>query len=56
MKKFGLAKGKIEGEKIGEKRNKIETAKRLLELSIDTDTILKATGLTQKELDKILKN
>ena len=43
------------GRKQGENKAKIETAKKLLEMNIAMDIIIKATGLTQEELEKIKK-
>jgi predicted transposase/invertase (TIGR01784 family) len=42
------------GEKRGEKRGKIETAINLLKMGIDIDKIVKATGLKQKEIEKLV--
>ena len=52
---YGRKQGRKEGEKIGENKAKIETAKKLLEMNIAMDIIIKATGLTQEELEKIKK-
>ena len=43
------------GRKQGENKAKIETAKKLLEMNIAMDIIIKATGLTQEKLEKIKK-
>ena len=42
-------------KKEGRQEAKIEMTKKLLELNVDIDKILKATGLTKEELDKIIK-
>ena len=46
----GLEKGIMEGSQ----KEKIEIAKKMLELKIDKETIAKATGLTEQEIEKIL--
>lgn len=38
----------------GSQKEKIEIAKKMLELKIDKETIAKATGLTEQEIEKIL--
>lgn len=45
MKQTGFDEGIIEGKK--------ETAKKMLEEKIDINTIIKVTGLTKEELDKL---
>ena len=51
-------KGKEEGKKIGERNGKIaekrETAKRLLDMGIKMEEIIKITQLTKEEIEKIL--
>ncbi len=49
----GRAEGRKEGEKIGIKQEKIETAKRMLNKNIDIQTIIDITGLTKEEIEKI---
>ena len=51
---YAKNEGRTEGLIEGEKKAKIEMAKKLLELGIETDKILTATGLTQEELKKII--
>lgn len=46
----GIEKGIMEGSQ----KEKIEIAKKMLELKIDKETIAKATGLTEQEIEKIL--
>ena len=46
----GLEKGIMEGSQ----KEKIEIAKKMLELKIDKETIAKATGLTEQEIEKNL--
>ena len=40
----------------GEKKEKIETAKRMLEKNIPIETIIEVTQLTEKEINEIIKN
>lgn len=47
---------RAEGEKKGKQEEKIETAKKLLDLDIDILTISKATGLSKDEIEKINNN
>ncbi len=46
----GIEKGIMEGSQ----KEKIEIAKKMLELKIDKETIAKATGLTEQEIEKNL--
>ena len=46
----GIEKGIMEGSR----KEKIEIAKKMLELKIDKKTIAEATGLTEQEIEKIL--
>ena len=46
----GIEKGIMEGSQ----KEKIEIAKKMLELTIDKETIAEATGLTEQEIEKIL--
>ena len=50
---FAMSYGRKQGEKIGENKAKKETAKRMLEMNISMDIIIKATGLTEEEIEKI---
>ena len=45
--------GRAEGREEGIKEGFISTAKNLLSLNIDTATIMKATGLTEEEINKL---
>ena len=49
--------GRAEGEKIGEAKGEqqkaIEIAKNMLEMGIEKETIVKATGLTEEEISKV---
>ncbi len=49
MKKFGLEKGRRQGEE----QKKIEIAKKLLTLGISLEAIQEATGLTKKEIENL---
>ncbi len=49
----GEARGEIKGEIRGKVEGKIETAKQLKNLGIDIEIILKSTGLTKEEIDKL---
>ena len=46
----GIEKGIMEGSQ----KEKIEIAKKMLDLKIDKETIAEATGLTEQEIEKIL--
>ena len=46
---IGEKKGREEGIEIGEKKGKMETAKAMLEMGIDIETICKATGLNVQD-------
>ena len=50
----GMEKGIEKGIMEGSQKEKIEIAKKMLELKIDIETIAKATGLTEQEIEKIL--
>ena len=42
--------GQVAGREIGREEGKRTTARNLLELGVDMDTIVKATGLTREEI------
>ena len=50
----GMEKGLEKGIMEGSQKEKIEIAKKMLELKIDKETIAEATGLTEQEMEKIL--
>ena len=50
----GMEKGIEKGIMEGSQKEKIEIAKKMLELKIDKETIAEATGLTEQEIEKIL--
>ena len=45
-----------EGIEVGAKEEKISIAKKLINLNVDKNTIISATGLTSKQLEEIIKN
>lgn len=53
-KQDGLAEGRAEGRAEGIKNEKAETVKRLAAIGADINTIIAATGLTEKEVDALL--
>ena len=54
-KSFGRTKRRANTEKLsGERKGRMETAKNMLKDKMDKKTIIKYTGLTLKELDKIM--
>ena len=46
--------GYEKGIKLGEEKEKIDIAKRLLNMHINKEDIIKATGLTPEEINKII--
>lgn len=48
----GLEKGKVEGEH----KKAVEIAKNLLEMGLDVDTIVKASGLSKEEVAALASN
>jgi len=53
LKQEGELKGKREGMLEGELKGKLDVARSLLKMQLPRDTILQATGLTEKELDRL---
>ncbi len=51
-KESGLAEGRKEGKKIGERKAQLEIAKEMLENNIEMEIIIKCTGLAQEEIAK----
>ena len=49
----GHAEGLAEGEKIGIKQNQVETAKRMIKLGIDIDTIVEVSKLSADEIENL---
>lgn len=43
----------MNGQKDGKKNEKIEIAKKMKENNIDIETIIKCTGLTKEEIEKL---
>jgi flagellar biosynthesis/type III secretory pathway protein FliH len=56
-RKLGLEDGRKlgleEGKKAGEKSAKLETAKKFLELGVDIEKIVQATGLAKEEIESL---
>ncbi len=52
----GKAEGRAEGLAEGIQNEKAETAKRLSAMGMDINTIAVATGLSEKEIETIIKN
>ena len=52
----GRAKGLVEGRTEGIQSEKAETAKRLLAICMDINTIAIATGLSAKDIEIIIKD
>ncbi|MBQ9267001.1 MAG: Rpn family recombination-promoting nuclease/putative transposase [Clostridia bacterium] len=49
----GMQKGMQKGLAEGEKNKQLEIAKKMKEMQIDVDTIVKATGLEKEEIEKL---
>lgn len=52
---LGVAEGKEQGLAEGERRAKLETARKLLEMGIDRETVCKATGLSETTIIEIIQ-
>ena len=52
-RRAGEKKGLEEGEKKGKMEGKLETAKNLLSLGVDINSIAKATGLSKSQIQKL---
>jgi len=52
-KEQARAEGEANGEARGEAKSKVEIARNMLKLGVDKEIILKTTGLSSKDLDKI---
>ena len=52
-KREGIKEGKKEGIKEGAKEKNLENAKKMKEEKIPTETIMKITGLTKEEIEKL---
>ena len=48
-----IAKARREGKEEGIKKNKIDTAKKMLAKKIDINTIIEVTGLNEEEIKKL---
>ena len=51
----GLAKGLAKGRAEGKKDKAVEIAKKLLDMDMPIDAIMKATGLSKEEITKFYK-
>ena len=51
--KDGKQEGLIEGEKKGEKNNKIQIAKRAINMGLDIQNIIELTGLSESDLENL---
>ena len=51
-----IAKARREGKEEGIKKNKIDTAKKMLAKKIDINTIIEVTGLNEEEIKKLQQN
>ena len=51
----GMQKGMQQGMQQGEYNKGLEIAKNMLKLHLDTDTVQKATGISRKELEQVIK-
>ena len=49
----GIERGRIEGEKMGKKEEKINITKKLLDRNVTIEKIVEITGLTKEEIEKI---
>ena len=50
LKEYEIEEATKKGLEIGEKKSKLETAKKMLEEGIKIETIIKITGLTKEEI------
>ena len=49
----GEKRGERRGEKRGREKEKVEIAKKLLNIGLSIEQIIEATGLTKKEIEKV---
>ena len=49
----GITEGELRGLAEGEAKARLETARKLLEMGIDLETVSKATGMTKEEIEHI---
>ena len=52
---LGRSEGLSQGKELGAKENTIEIAKKMLKENLELELILKMTGLSKEELDKLAK-
>jgi len=55
IERMNLKDAEDKGEKAGRKKEKNETAKKLLEQGSDIEFVIKVTGLTRAEVEKLAK-
>ena len=53
MKEKAFKDGEESGKEIGEKENKLQVAKKMLEEKLSIELIMKVTGLTREEVEKL---
>ena len=53
MRAEGLELGRKEGRKEGRNEEKINIARKMLELNLDIETIINATGLSKEQIDEL---
>ena len=53
IKEDGYNNGYNDGKELGAKENTIEIAKKMLKENVDVDFIVKMTGLSKEELEKL---
>lgn len=53
--KQGLKQGLQEGIKQGQKEARLEIAQRLIEMNMSREDIIKATGLSEEEVDELIQ-
>ena len=53
--KIGEKIGEERGEKRGEKRGKLEAAREFLRNGVDIDIVVKSTGFSRREIEKLAK-
>ncbi|MBU5436798.1 Rpn family recombination-promoting nuclease/putative transposase [Tissierella sp. MSJ-40] len=51
----GIERGMEKGIELGENRKKIEVAKNLLKINLPIEQIIDVTGLTKKEMEKLIE-
>jgi predicted transposase YdaD len=49
----GEKRGRAEGRAEGEKRGRFDIAKNMIDLGLETDVIVKSTGLSEEQIKKL---